>query len=97
MDNLPESVSVILLTQQHCRFCDDAKRMLDRLAAEYPLSVATVDLSTLEGQVLAEQPGLLFPPGILVNGKAFSYGRPSEKKLRRELEARLGTARRSAS
>jgi len=34
--------------------------------------------------------GLLFPPGILIDGEPFSYGRPSERKLRHELDRRLG-------
>ena len=29
-----------------------------------------------------------FPPGVLIDGEAFSYGRLSERKLRRELAAR---------
>ncbi len=32
---------------------------------------------------------MLFPPGIFLDGEPFSYGRPSERKLRRELERRL--------
>ena len=34
--------------------------------------------------------GLLFPPGVLIDGEPFSYGRLSERKLRRELDRRLG-------
>ncbi len=34
----------------------------------------------------------MFPPGIFIGGEPFSYGRPSEKKLRRELEKRAGRA-----
>ena len=44
---------------------------------------------SLEGQVLAERSGVLFPPGIFLDGEPFSYGRLSERKLRRELEQRL--------
>ncbi len=60
------------------------------LAHEYPLSVSTQDLSFPEGRDLAERVGLLFPPGLLLDGGAYSYGRVSERKLRRELEKRLG-------
>ena len=41
-------------------------------------------------QRLATQGGLLFPPGILIDGEPFSYGRLSERKLRRELDRLLG-------
>lgn len=81
-------VEVTLLTQENCAFCEQAKEMLDRLSDEYPISVSTLDLGSPEGQALAERGGVMFPPGIFVGGEPFSYGRPSEKKLRRELDRR---------
>ena len=84
---------VTLLTQAHCAFCDQAKEILARLATEYPLTVTTVDLASPEGQALALHGGVLFPPGLFLADEAFSYGRLSERKLRRELDRRLGSAR----
>ncbi len=81
-------MNVLLLTQANCASCDQAKEILDRLAVEYSFSVSTVDLGSPEGQALAERGGILFPPGVLLDGGPFSYGRLSERKLRRELEAR---------
>lgn len=81
-------MDVLLLTQDHCALCDQAKAVLERLAAEFPLSVTTVDLASSEGQTLATR-GVLFPPGIFLDGEPFSYGRLSERKLRRELHRRL--------
>lgn len=83
-----EPIPVVLLTQAHCALCQQAEEVLDRLAAEYPLQVQTVDMASEEGMALADQGGVLFPPGVLVDGRPFSYGRLSERKLRREL-ARL--------
>ncbi len=54
-------------------------------AATFPLSVRRVDYDSKEGRRLALSGGMLFPPGIVIGGRAFSYGRPSERKLRREL------------
>ena len=82
-------VEVVLLTKPDCSFCDGAKEMLERLGTEFPLTLRPVSLESPEGQALAIGSGLLFPPGILLDGKAFSYGRPSEGKLRKELR-RLG-------
>ena len=82
-------MNVLLLTQEHCGFCRQAKEILDRLSVEYGLAVSTLDLDSHEGQVLAERSGMLFPPGIFLDGEPFSYGRLSERKLRRELEQRL--------
>ena len=80
---------VLILTQEHCGFCEQAKEVLDRLSVEYGFSFSTLDLATPEGQTLAMRGGVLFPPGIFLDGEPFSYGRPSERKLRREIERRL--------
>ncbi len=77
---------VLVLTRADCGFCHAAQEILSRLATEYPLRVTTIDINSPEGQALAMRNGLLFPPGILINGDAFSYGRPSERKIRRTLE-----------
>jgi Glutaredoxin-like domain (DUF836) len=82
--------SILLLTQEHCGFCEQAGDILRRLSQEYWLSVSTLDMASPEGQRLGLQGGLLFPPGILIDGKPFSYGRLSERKLRRELDQQLG-------
>lgn len=84
-------MEITLLTQENCAFCDQAREVLRRLSAEYPISVSTLDLGTPEGQALAERGGVMFPPGIYLGGEPFSYGRPSERKLRRELDRRLGS------
>lgn len=82
-------LSVLILTQENCDFCDSAKAMLERLAREYPLSVSTMSLESAAGQALAEKGGILFPPGIFLDGEPCCYGRPSEARLRREIERRL--------
>ncbi len=82
-------MEALLLTKEQCGFCTQAKEMLDRLAVEYGFSVSTLDLGSPEGQALAVRGGVLFPPGIFLDGEPFSYGRPPERKLRRELELRL--------
>jgi len=90
MDDLPEHFHILLLTQEHCGFCEQAQEILGRLAREYWLSVTPLDMGSPEGQRLVVHSGLLFPPGILIDGEPFSYGRLSERKLRRELDRRMG-------
>lgn len=87
-------MELLLLTREDCAFCHDAEEILLRLSTEHRISVMKVDLDTLEGQELAARGGVLFPPGIFIDDQPFSYGRPSERKLRRELEKRLGPVRR---
>src|SRR5436309_5035219 len=89
MERHPSAMNVLLLTQEQCGFCAQAKEILNRLAPEYGLSVSTRDVSSPEGEALAVHSGLLFPPGIFLDGEPFSYGRPSERRLRREIERRL--------
>lgn len=84
-----KTVSVLILTQENCAFCDSAKVILERLAREYPLSVSTLPLESAAGQALAQHGGILFPPGIFLDGEPCCYGRPSEARLRREIEQRL--------
>lgn len=86
-------MDVLLLTQANCAFCDQAKALLERFAAQYPLTVRTLDLGTPEGQAHAERGGIMFPPGIFLDGEPFSYGRPSERALRRAIERWLAQGR----
>jgi len=83
------SLNVVVLTQDNCGFCDTAIAMLDRLSAEYPLAISTLSVTSREGQALALKCGIHFPPGIVLDGEALCYGRPSEKRLRRAFERRL--------
>lgn len=76
---------IVLLTKEDCHFCDQAKEILDRLGAEYPLHVREVALDSAEGRELAARSGAPFPPVILMDGEVFSYGRLPERKLRQRL------------
>jgi hypothetical protein len=87
-------VEVLLLTQAHCSLCEHAKQVLDRLAIEYPLRITVVDLAAAEGRALAADGGILFPPGVFLDGEPFSYGRLSKRRLRRELDRRQQATRR---
>jgi hypothetical protein len=79
---------VTLLTQGDCAMCDHAKQVLARVAADHPLEVAEIGLATAKGQELALRHGVLFAPGVLLDGAAFAHGRLSERKLRRTLAQR---------
>lgn len=80
-------LEILVLTQENCAFCDLARDILGRLSTEFPLSVTTLSLDTPQGKDLALKNAILFAPGLFIDGKAFSYGRPSERKLRRAIEA----------
>ena len=79
---------VTLLTQTSCTFCEQAKETLARLSEEESFETEEISLETEEGRALGERHGVLFAPGVLVDGDFFSFGRLSERKLRRELQRR---------
>jgi glutaredoxin len=87
---------VTLLTQADCAFCDHAKAVLDLVGQDHPLTVEEVSLHSPRGRDLAIRHGVLFAPGILLDGEHFCHGRLSERKLRRIL-ARRGAASSSAA
>jgi thiol-disulfide isomerase/thioredoxin len=79
-------IDVVVLSQSDCHFCDLAEQVLQRVARDYPLAVRHIALASQEGQALAARHGVMFAPGILLAGRLFSYGRPSERRLRRHLD-----------
>lgn len=81
-------IEVVLLTQNACGLCEHAKQVLERLARDHRLRITEVDLTSDRGQRLAAQAGVVFAPGVLLDGEPFSFGRLSERKLRRALAAR---------
>jgi glutaredoxin len=86
---MTEPVRITLLTQTTCGFCDHAKHILTRVAHDYPLEITEIDLASEPGQRLATDAGVLFAPGVLLDGEPFSFGRLSERKLRRALHLRV--------
>lgn len=89
MERGERTIEVVVLTQEQCDFCDQVGELLERLAGEYPLAVSTCELDSEPGRELAAEGGVLFAPGVFLDGEPFSYGRLSERRLRRELERRL--------
>ncbi|MFM0388412.1 thioredoxin family protein [Paraburkholderia dipogonis] len=81
-------LNVVVITSANCMFCDIAMAMLERLSAEYPLVISTLSANSVEGQALALECGIHFPPGIVLDGEALCYGRPSERRLRRAFKQR---------
>lgn len=79
---------VTLVTQPDCRLCEHAKTVLARIATDHPLQVDEVALNSASGQQLATRIGMLFAPGILLDGEPFGFGRVSERKLRKTLVRR---------
>ena len=93
MPSSKRAIKITILTKPQCTFCEDAHELLQRLKGEYPLVVEAIDINSLEGEAMATAGGIHFPPGIFLDDEPFSYGRVSERKLRRELDRRIGAAK----
>ena len=76
---------IVLLTKGDCNLCEHAKATLGRLGEEFELDMRELSLDSGEGVRLARDSNAPFPPVVFVNGEAFSYGRLSERKLRKFL------------
>ena len=75
-------VLVTLYTRADCHLCDEAKAVLDRVAADQPFTLEIVDVDTDEG--LVSQYGLEVPVVLIAGRKRFKY-RVDEERLRKLL------------
>jgi Glutaredoxin-like domain (DUF836) len=78
--------AITLLTQADCALCEHAKGVLARVGADHLIEVTEIDLASEHGRSLAGGAGVLFAPGVLIDGHPFGYGRLSERRLRRALD-----------
>lgn len=80
---------ITVVESSACHLCEAASEALARLAKRYPIDVLTLDSSSDDGRHLLEAHRSPMSPLILVDGKLFSWGRLSERKLSKLLEARM--------
>jgi glutaredoxin len=79
---------ITLLTQNDCTLCEHAKTVLERVRVDHQFAVTEIDLRSEQGAALALEAGVMFAPGVLIDGQPFSYGRLSERRLRKALRHR---------
>ncbi|WP_407270646.1 glutaredoxin family protein [Radiobacillus sp. PE A8.2] len=84
-----KAIKITILSKENCHFCDTSKKIFNELANEYPLNVEVIDINTPQGEELASTSGFLFPPGLLFDNEPFSYGRPSKRKIVKEIKERM--------
>jgi glutaredoxin len=80
------TIQVTVLSAPHCELCEHAKKVLARVSADYDIEISVISDESEEGRALMMEHLVAFPPGVLLDGHLFSYGRLSERRLRRQLE-----------
>lgn len=71
-----------------CHLCDQAQRALTELRETFPFTVETLALDSAAGRRLVAQHRPAMAPLVLVDGRFFSAGRLSRRKLAALLQAR---------
>lgn len=79
-------VEITLLTMPDCKLCNHAKAVLERVVKDYELAIEELASQSAQGKQMMIEHRIAFLPGVFIDGRLFSYGRLSERKLRRKLE-----------
>lgn len=79
-----------IYSKPECHLCDDAKELVRRVGASYPLEIETVNIE--EDPEAYERYKHEIPVGFLEGRKLFKY-RIDEKALRRALDAEMASRR----
>lgn len=74
-----------------CHFCADADDTLTEMAAQYPMTVRRVPLTSAEGTDLVQRHRAAMSPLVLFDGAFVSAGRLSRGRLRKALAAHATT------
>ena len=74
-----------LVTTLDCHLCEHARKVLDKLRAEF--DVVEIDWESAGGHGLVVRDAVLFPPALYLNGRLVAFGRLSEGQVRRNLAA----------
>ena len=74
---------ITLVESEACHFCEDARGVLNELAALYPLVVERIDIRSIEGQGLMALHRAALSPLVLLDGVFFSHGRLPRRKFQK--------------
>lgn len=71
-----------------CHLCEQAERTLTDLREDFPFTVESLALDSVDGRRLVAQHRPAMAPLVLVDGQFFSAGRLSRRRLAALLQAR---------
>lgn len=77
--------NVTLLYSATCSACPSAKSLFKQLRAKYSFSYREVDITSPDGQELAERHAIRAVPATIINGRLTFIGVPSRQSAEKAL------------
>jgi hypothetical protein len=88
MSPVGRCTEITVVHAQACHFCEDASKILEELALEFPLHIERIGADEPRGRELVAEHRVPMYPLVLVGGAFFSFGRLPRRKLRKLLATR---------
>ena len=82
--------NVTLLYSASCSACPAAKQLFKQLKVKYSFSYREVDISSEDGQELADRHSIRAVPATIINGRLTFIGVPSRQSAEKALAPRPG-------
>jgi glutaredoxin len=80
--------NVVLLYSPSCSACPSAKRLFKELRVKYSFNYREVDITTPDGQELADRHSVRAVPATIINGRLTFIGVPSRQSAEKALAPR---------
>ena len=78
--------NVVLLYSPTCASCPAAKRLFKELRVKYSFNYREVDITSPDGQELAERHSIRAVPATLIDGRLTFIGVPSRQSVEKAFE-----------
>ncbi len=82
--------NVTLLVSSSCSACPSAKSLWKQLRVKHSFSYREIDISTPDGQELADRHAVRAVPATIINGRLTFVGVPSRQSAEKALSQRRG-------
>ena len=82
--------NVTLLVSSSCSACPSAKSLWKGLRVKYSFSYREIDISTPNGQELAERHSIRATPATIINGRLVFIGVPPRQSAEKALAPKTG-------
>lgn len=82
--------NVTLLVSSTCSACPSAKSLWKQMRAKHSFSYREIDITTADGQELAERHAVRAVPASIINGRLTFVGVPTRQSIEKALAGRGG-------